>query len=99
MRYHAAPIRIQRLLPAFGILLSLSIPGPCRTHTAPQLAQLSIPILLSPANNSTTPDFTPTFDWEDVPGADHYRVQVDDNADFSSPAADSQPSNSTYTPS
>ncbi|MBN1431088.1 MAG: polysaccharide deacetylase family protein, partial [Anaerolineae bacterium] len=56
------------------------------------------PTLLAPANSSTTADITPSFDWEDVPGADHYRIQVDDNADFSSPAADSEPTRSIYTP-
>ncbi|MBN1310363.1 MAG: polysaccharide deacetylase family protein, partial [Anaerolineae bacterium] len=56
------------------------------------------PTLLTPANKSTISDSTPTFDWKNVPNADHYRIQIDDNADFSSPAADSQPTNSTYTP-
>jgi peptidoglycan/xylan/chitin deacetylase (PgdA/CDA1 family) len=61
-------------------------------------ASLPAPTLVSPPDSSTTPDFTPSFDWSDVPGAHHYRIQIDDNADFSSPIADSQPTNSAYTP-
>jgi hypothetical protein len=49
---------------------------------------LSVPTLLSPANGSCTTDSTPFLDWSTVAAATtvHYRLQVDNNADFSSPA-------------
>jgi hypothetical protein len=70
-----------------------------------------IPLLTAPANNALTTDSTPLLDWGNVtvpttpPGApafDHYRVQVDDNADFSSPVIDvnvpGPVANSNYAP-
>jgi parallel beta-helix repeat protein len=64
----------------------------------------SVPSLHSPSNNALTTDLTPTFDWEQSSGSafDHYQIQVDDNADFSSSVIDanvSGVSNHTYTPS
>ena len=48
---------------------------------------LPAPTLLSPANGSTTCDRTPYLDWTKVSAATavHYQLQVDNNADFSSP--------------
>jgi len=45
------------------------------------------PTLVAPTNGITTADPTPTFDWTDVsdPSGVHYRLQVDNSADFSSP--------------
>jgi hypothetical protein len=70
-----------------------------------------IPLLAAPANNALTTDYTPFLDWSNVtvpttppgsPAFDHYRVQVDDNADFSSPVIDENVpglvTNSSYTP-
>ena len=54
----------------------------------------STPNLVSPADNSTTGDNTPAFDWSDSTdpaGANDtitYRIQVDNNCDFSSPERD-----------
>ncbi len=49
----------------------------------------SIPKLQMPANNSLTTNYAPLINWVDTaPVADHYQVQVDNNADFSSPAVD-----------
>ncbi|MGD0752107.1 MAG: hypothetical protein ABSA23_11935 [Anaerolineales bacterium] len=51
----------------------------------------STPSLLTPASNALTINYTPLLDWSDtsIPqGAaafDHYVLQVDDNAEFSSP--------------
>jgi hypothetical protein len=52
-----------------------------------------VPLLLLPAQNALTTDSTPRLDWSavSVPAGtsfDHYQVQVDGDADFSSPAAD-----------
>ena len=58
-----------------------------------------VPALLSPANNALTNDYTPTLDWADLALApDHYQVQIDDNADFSTPTDDQTVTPSTYTP-
>jgi 2',3'-cyclic-nucleotide 2'-phosphodiesterase (5'-nucleotidase family) len=53
----------------------------------------SAPILLSPANNVLLYDTTPTLDWRQsiIPIGTffhHYQVQIDNNADFSSPVVD-----------
>jgi serine protease AprX len=56
------------------------------------------PSLSSPSNGSSTCDTTPTFDWSSVSGATSYRIQVDNNAGFSSPEIDTTTSNSYYTP-
>ncbi|MEW6577707.1 MAG: M6 family metalloprotease domain-containing protein, partial [Chloroflexota bacterium] len=54
------------------------------------------PLLLSPADGSTTSNNTPTFTWEAVSGATSYRIQADNNADFSSPAINSTRTSPTY---
>ena len=55
------------------------------------------PVLVSPANASTTTTSTPTFDWEDVSGATQYELLVDNNSDFSSPEINTTVSVSEYT--
>ncbi|HUU79291.1 MAG TPA: hypothetical protein VMX55_13180 [candidate division Zixibacteria bacterium] len=49
---------------------------------------IDAPYLISPSNGATIPDDTPYLDWSSVSSGDHYRIQVDDNSDFSSPAFD-----------
>ena len=64
------------------------------------------PALLAPANNALLYDTTPTLDWTQslVPFSttfDHYQVQVDNDANFSSPAIDVNVvglANHNYTP-
>jgi len=41
--------------------------------------------LSSPTNGSSTSDNTPTFSWNEVSGTELYRIEVDNNDDFSSP--------------
>ena len=60
----------------------------------------SIPNPVSPANNALVTTLTPTLDWSDstVPAGttfDHYQVQLDDSADFSSPLLDANSNVST----
>ena len=50
--------------------------------------ELSTPTLLSPSDGSETTDNTPTFEWENVPNAENYRLLVDNDHDFSSPEVD-----------
>jgi hypothetical protein len=52
----------------------------------------------SPPNGSTTDDNTPTFAWTGASEATSYRIQVDDDAGFSSPEVDQTTSSTTYTP-
>jgi hypothetical protein len=48
----------------------------------------SAPTLVSPSNGATGVSLTPTLQWNAVSGASSYRVQVDDNSDFSSVVVD-----------
>ena len=47
----------------------------------------SVPTLIYPVNGKVTKDNTPWLDWSDVTDVTgvRYQLQVDDNADFSSP--------------
>ena len=59
----------------------------------------TVPILLSPPNNSATVDTTPKFDWQDSPGATEYHIQIDNDINFSSPIVDdNNRKSSTFTP-
>jgi hypothetical protein len=64
----------------------------------------TIPSLNSPADNASTSDNTPTFDWDNstdpasVNDTITYRIQIDDNCDFSSPERDQTTSSSDFTP-
>lgn len=49
---------------------------------------LATPVLVSPANGLQTDDNAPLFTWGAVPGAVTYRIQIDDNSNFSSPEQD-----------
>lgn len=54
--------------------------------------------LSSPSDGSSTCDTTPTFSWGSVSGATAYRIQVDNNSDFSSPVINQTTSSTSYTP-
>jgi len=56
------------------------------------------PNLSSPADDSSTCDTTPHFDWSLVSEATSYRIQVDNNSGFGSPAIDTTTSSPNYTP-
>jgi len=43
------------------------------------------PVLVSPENNTSTTDNTPTFTWTGGANADNHRIEVDNDSDFSSP--------------
>ena len=57
-----------------------------RSFTVDTIAP-SVPTLVYPANGTVTTDTTPWLDWSDVTDATgvNYQLQVDNNADFSSP--------------
>lgn len=46
------------------------------------------PRLTEPANNAVLADATPLLGWQSVTGATQYQIQIDNNANFSSPEAD-----------
>ena len=56
------------------------------------------PPLIAPANGALINDNTPTFEWDRISGAAMYRIQVDDDPAFDSPAVDAVVSETTYTP-
>jgi parallel beta-helix repeat protein len=58
------------------------------------------PTLVSPDNNSTTTDNTPTFTWTRGSDADNHRIEVDNNSNFSSPIDNivvASPNDNTWT--
>jgi len=58
------------------------------------------PALISPENNTSTTDNTPTFVWTRGSNADNHRIEVDDNSNFSSPIDNVvviSPSDNTWT--
>ncbi len=56
------------------------------------------PVQEVPFNRSISDTDTPTFDWVDVPFADDYELQVDNDVDFSSPVINVTVAASDYTP-
>lgn len=55
------------------------------------------PVLLSPANSMFISDNTPDLSWSSVSNGVNYRIQIDNNPNFSSPEQDSTLSNLVYT--
>lgn len=55
-----------------------------------------VPTLNYPANNTAEIALPVVFDWSDIADVDLYRLQVDDNFNFSSPVIDVQVATSTY---
>jgi hypothetical protein len=58
-----------------------------------------VPTLISPSNGITTTNTTPTFSWSTSSGATQYHIQIDNNANFSSPERDEKPPTNSYTSS
>jgi Zn-dependent metalloprotease len=59
---------------------------------------LSRPVLLDPADGSTSGSLTPTFDWNDVGGAAGYDIQVSTDPTFVTALIDDSVVASTYAP-
>ncbi|MEZ5456390.1 MAG: S8 family serine peptidase [Lysobacteraceae bacterium] len=53
--------------------------------------------LLLPNNLASNQSATPSFDWADASQAQSYLIEIDDNADFSSPTLSATVNNSAYT--
>jgi hypothetical protein len=62
---------------AFRVAVSWSCPGPVEMPGAPAL--------IAPVEGSTAHSGMPVFAWHPVGGTEAYQIQVDDDADFSSP--------------
>jgi hypothetical protein len=59
---------------------------------------LSAPVLSTPSNGEPTTLLRPPFDWQDVPGATSYTIQVSKNNTFTSLVVTKTVVLSTYTP-
>jgi serine protease AprX len=68
------------------------------SFTANVVATPTTPSLSTPSDGGIASNGTPYFDWTSVSGATSYRIQVDDDASFSSPEIDTTTSDSNYTP-
>lgn len=55
------------------------------------------PTLYAPENGVETSDSTPTLEWSPSPGAENYRLLVDENSEFGSPDIDNLQPENTYT--
>jgi hypothetical protein len=74
-------------------------PGPwSETWTAKIDVPPAAPILLLPADASTRSSGETTFSWQSAANAKDYQIQVDDNANFSSPVFDDTAVTTSRTP-
>ncbi|MFQ6088963.1 MAG: carboxypeptidase regulatory-like domain-containing protein [Candidatus Methanofastidiosia archaeon] len=68
------------------------------------VAALSTPSLISPQNNITLSDLTPTFTWSSISSAGSYEIEVSENnitggdGSFTSPVIDLAVASTSYTP-
>lgn len=98
-------VNLPKNTPLYWRVLTKGTNGPSayssyRSFTTP-LNPPATPSLLLPAAGALLSDYTPTFTWK-ITGASpqYYRIQVDNNADFSSPIInDSSATMPTFTPS
>ena len=70
--------------------LSIDVTTSCATPAAPTLT--------APANGASLTDTTPTFSWGAVTNANEYDIEVDNNADFSSPVIAQNRTTTSFTP-
>jgi len=61
-------------------------------------AGLAAPQLIYPTDGSVVKDWKPPFEWNASSGAIEYKLQVDDDSDFSSPLIDITTGGTSYTP-
>ena len=66
-----------------GIILAALLLGACENPSAPDT--IYSPVTCTPASGSSTADTTPLLDWEDVPGATAYHLQINTNDTFTDP--------------
>ena len=59
---------------------------------------LAAPVLVSPGNNSTTPNHKPAFKWNKVTGASSYTIQVSTSSTFKTMLVNAKVTPLTYTP-
>ncbi len=86
-------------LAGFAIIRTNNQCLPCATLSAAMSpGPRSAPTLVSPANDSFLNDTTPQFQWNSVADAETYRIEIDNNSNFSSPERTSDQAGTTYTP-
>ncbi|MEW6592520.1 MAG: Ig-like domain-containing protein, partial [Candidatus Hadarchaeota archaeon] len=81
-----------------GTLVTSLYWRPVETWTGIVKPQIPAPVLLSPVNGTNTENTAPTFDWDITQAADNFQLQVDNDADFSSPVIDVVVTTSYYSP-
>jgi hypothetical protein len=81
-------------------LIWIDFPGPGLIDAiiSANLLGPAAPTLLAPPDGGSTCDTTPAFQWSVRNGAESYRIQVDDNGDFSSTLIDDTTPEASYTP-
>lgn len=73
---------------------------PCATLSASMSpGPRTPPSLIAPANNSLLNNTAPQFRWNTVSDAETYRIEIDNNSNFSSPERTANQSGTTHTPS
>jgi hypothetical protein len=70
--------------------VTIDVTASCATPVAPTLS--------APANGASLTDTTPTFTWSAVANANEYDIEVDNNADFSSPVIAQTRTATSFTP-
>jgi hypothetical protein len=76
---------------------STPVSGPAMlTFSALVTAPPPAPVLVAPANAALTNNSGPMLMWNPATNASNYRVQIDNNSDFSSPAQDTTTVDTTY---
>ncbi len=70
--------------------VSVDVTSSCATPAAPALT--------APANGASLTDTTPAFTWNSVANANTYAIEVDNNADFSSPLIQQTRTQTNFTP-
>lgn len=69
-----------------------------RLDVTTSCATPAAPALTTPANGASLTDTTPTFTWNAVANANEYDIEVDNNADFSSPVIAQTQTAPSFTP-
>jgi hypothetical protein len=87
-------------LAGFAIVRTNAQCLPCTTLAAAMApGPNAAPTLVSPANGSLLNNAAPQFQWNAVDGAETYRIEIDNNSNFSSVDRASNQAGTTYTPS
>lgn len=73
--------------------------NPPQNETGAEAEEISAPILRAPADGSIVNTTNPVFDWDDVPLATAFQIQISSTNDFSTLEIDREVSTSSFTAS